>query len=220
MKIAALGTPNRLEELKKRLPSTSEFIEVKNKNFTQADVIIDLNFDDYPEHINDYTDLAGKLVIVGAVKHQLEQVVAQCLSPLKCHLIGMNTLPSFIDREIMEVTAIKNNDKEVFQRFVTDWNWKYEWVKSRVGMVTPRVIFMIINEAFYTLQEGTASRKDIDLGMKLGTAYPFGPFEWCDKIGVKNVYEVLDALYLDTKEPRYKICPLLKSEYYSTKLKI
>ncbi len=90
---------------------------------------------------------------------------------------------------------------------------EFHLIEDRVGMVSPRVVCMIINEAYYTVQEGTASREDIDLGMKLGTAYPYGPFEWCEKIGVKNVYEVLEALYDDTKDERYKICPLLKKEY-------
>ena len=49
--------------------------------------------------------------------------------------------------------------------------------------------------------------------MNLGTAYAFGPFEWCEKIGIKNVYEVLDAMGNDTKDDRYKICSLLKTEY-------
>jgi len=80
-------------------------------------------------------------------------------------------------------------------------------------MVTPRIIFMIINEACYTLQERTATIQDIDLGMKLGTNYPLGPFEWADKIGIKNVYETLLAVYEDTKDERYKICSLLKTMY-------
>ena len=86
-------------------------------------------------------------------------------------------------------------------------------VDDRVGLVTPRVICMIINEAYYTVQEGTASREDIDIAMKLGTNYPFGPFEWCQRIGVRHVYELLEAVYDDTKDERYKICPLLKKEY-------
>jgi 3-hydroxybutyryl-CoA dehydrogenase len=80
-------------------------------------------------------------------------------------------------------------------------------------MIKPRVIFMIINEACYTLQEGTASIEDIDKSMKLGTNYPFGPFEWCDKIGVTHVFETLNAIYDDTRDERYKICPLLKHKY-------
>jgi 3-hydroxybutyryl-CoA dehydrogenase len=80
-------------------------------------------------------------------------------------------------------------------------------------MVTPRILFMIINEACYTLQEGTASKEDIDTSMKLGTNYPFGPFEWANKIGIKHVYETLEAIYLDTHDERYKVCPLLKTMY-------
>jgi 3-hydroxybutyryl-CoA dehydrogenase len=49
--------------------------------------------------------------------------------------------------------------------------------------------------------------------MKLGTAYPHGPFEWCDKIGIVNVYEILNAMAADTHDERYKICSLLKTEY-------
>ena len=67
-------------------------------------------------------------------------------------------------------------------------------------MVTPRIICMIINEAFYTVQEGTASKEDIDLGMKLGTAYPKGPFEWLEIIGIENVYSTLNALYEDSRD--------------------
>ena len=89
----------------------------------------------------------------------------------------------------------------------------YLIVDDRVGLVTPRIICMIINEAYYTVQEGTATKADIDAGMKLGTNYPFGPFEWCAKIGVDHVYELLEAVYEDTKDERYKICPLLKKEY-------
>jgi 3-hydroxybutyryl-CoA dehydrogenase len=72
---------------------------------------------------------------------------------------------------------------------------------------------MIINEAFYTVQEGTATRQDIDLAMKLGTNYPYGPFEWCERIGIRHVYELLQAMYDDTRDERYKVCPLLKKEY-------
>jgi 3-hydroxybutyryl-CoA dehydrogenase len=46
--------------------------------------------------------------------------------------------------------------------------------------------------------------------MKLGTNYPFGPFEWGDKIGLNNVVKVLDAVWQYTKDERYKVCPALR----------
>jgi 3-hydroxybutyryl-CoA dehydrogenase len=78
---------------------------------------------------------------------------------------------------------------------------------------------MIINEAYYTVQERTALPEDIDQAMKLGTNYPKGPFEWCREIGINNVYHLLDSMYLDTREERYKICSLLKQEWINSQLK-
>jgi 3-hydroxybutyryl-CoA dehydrogenase len=61
-------------------------------------------------------------------------------------------------------------------------------------------------------QEGTASRADINTAMRLGTNYPMGPFEWCDKIGIRHVCGVLDAVYRATGNERYKISALLARE--------
>jgi 3-hydroxybutyryl-CoA dehydrogenase len=98
--------------------------------------------------------------------------------------------------------------KEICSQLGTD----FVCVEDRVGLVTPRVICMIINEAYYTLEEGTATRSDIDLAMKLGTNYPYGPFEWANRIGIHRVIELLTSVYHDTKDDRYKVCPMLKSE--------
>ena len=139
---------------------------------------------------------------------------------VSCKLFGFNGLPTFLDRDLLEVSLYQKNDKEVLHQICEALGTDYLVVDDRIGMVTPRVIFMIINEAFYTLQEGTASIEDIDKGMKLGTNYPYGPFEWCDKIGIENVYEVLEAIYEDTKDERYKTCPLLKKKYLAAYTKL
>lgn len=142
-------------------------------------------------------------IVINAVGSVIESM------PSHGHILGMNLLPTFINRELAEITG---NDKNV-ERFLIELGWQLRKVNSRVGMVTPRVIFMIINEAFYTVQEGTASKESIDTGMKLGTNYPQGPFEWAQKIGIQNIYKTLELIFEDTKEGRYKICPLLKQEY-------
>jgi 3-hydroxybutyryl-CoA dehydrogenase len=118
-----------------------------------------------------------------------------------------------VGRTLLEVSLLHPETLPLLENLCKQLNTEYILVEDRVGMVTPRVISMIINEAYYTVQEGTATREDIDLAMKLGTNYPYGPFEWCEKIGVRNIYELLEAVYNDTKDERYKICPLLKKEY-------
>jgi 3-hydroxybutyryl-CoA dehydrogenase len=62
------------------------------------------------------------------------------------------------------------------------------------GFVTPRIISKIINEATLALQEGVSTKEEIDAAMKLGTSYPYGPFEWSDKIGNDKIQKLLLAL--------------------------
>jgi 3-hydroxybutyryl-CoA dehydrogenase len=128
--------------------------------------------------------------------------------------IGINALPTFLERTTLECTnPYKLAGKSLKELADLLGYPNIEVVGSRVGLITPRVICMIINEAYYTVQEGTANREDINQAMRLGTNYPKGPFEWCDAMGLQNVYEVLEAMYNDTKDERYKICSLLKQEY-------
>lgn len=215
MRIAAIGTPNRIKELKQKISSNHEFIEVKNKNFKDVDVVFDLNFDERPSRVHDYIHLKNIPVVVCSVKRQIESIIKEYSVVPSCVFIGMNCLPTFINRDIVEACVINDSQKVLGEQVFNALNWKVTWVESRVGMVTPRVIFMIINEAYYTVQEGTASQADIDIGMKLGTAYPLGPFEWAEKIGIKNIYEVLKAMYNDTNDGRYKVCSALQTDYYA-----
>jgi 3-hydroxybutyryl-CoA dehydrogenase len=214
MNILATGETSRIEELKLKI-SSDHVLKVVDKqalqktNLNDFDLIFDLNFDDDPS-LEAYSGYKGRAVFINAVKLQLAALKASKLSTL---LIGLNALPTFMNRPLTEVSLFDKNSEAALKDIASSLGWSYRLVEDRVGMVTPRLVFMIINEAFYTLQEGTASANDIDLGMKLGTNYPMGPFEWCSKVGIKNVYETLDSVYLDTRDERYKICPALKTEY-------
>jgi 3-hydroxybutyryl-CoA dehydrogenase len=69
---------------------------------------------------------------------------------------------------------------------------------------------MIINEAYFALEENVSTKEEIDIAMKLGTNYPYGPFEWAKKIGLKNVVRLLTELSLSEK--RYQPAGLLLKE--------
>lgn len=181
------------------------------KNF---DVWIDLNFDMHPERLSDYAGNTKTLFLLSAVCCTPEQAFARAgLKYQGEQILGINALPTFLERNTLEYSNPFGIEESALQALMAQTGWtSREKVQSRVGMVTPRVVFMIINEAWYTLQEGTAGKQDIDTAMKLGTNYPKGPFEWCEKAGLANVYTTLNAIYEDSREERYKICPLLKSE--------
>lgn len=217
MKILVRGEKIITAELKQKLPN-ADVTEIQDTDFPQIDlsgydVIFDLSIDEQASTLKYYAPLKNIPVFVGAVKTQLAASANLYGREILCTLIGINDLSTFINRSLAEVSLLDKTDEAILQQTMQKLGWDYKLVEDRVGMVTPRIILMIINEACYTLQEGTASMQDIDTSMKLGTNYPFGPFEWADKIGIKHVYETLKAVYDDTHDERYKICPLLKTIY-------
>lgn len=216
MNLIATGIKSRFEELQQSVSGAHSWTwsdNLSETNLELFDAIFDLGFDDTNQDLAPYAELKGKPVFVSAVKSGLALPKSKLSAEMQCTLAGINCQAGFINRGLKEVSALNEIDKPAIEKCAEQLGWKLQWVDDRIGMVTPRIVYMIINEAFYTLQEGTASAADIDLGMKLGTNYPMGPFEWLKKVGVKDVYETLDALYNDTREERYKICPLLKKEY-------
>jgi 3-hydroxybutyryl-CoA dehydrogenase len=216
MKILVVGSPSNLQEFKEKFAENHDYGYFSDYSFEKddlenADMIFDFYIGDNPEQFEVYSNLDSN-VFINAPKISLAEL-AYYQESVSCNLYGFNGLPTFLNRSLLEVSCFDEKAEAEITSLCKELATEFIIVADRVGMVTPRVISMIINEAYFTLQEGTASIEDIDKGMKLGTNYPFGPFEWCEKIGLQNVYEVLEAIYDDTKDERYKICPLLKTEY-------
>jgi len=88
-----------------------------------------------------------------------------------------------------------------------------EWLPDAPGFVTPRVIAMIINEAFHALSEGVSTPEEINTAMKLGTNYPMGPFEWAGQVGLAPVVALLEQLAI--LHPRYTPNALLQQQALS-----
>jgi 3-hydroxybutyryl-CoA dehydrogenase len=126
-------------------------------------------------------------------------------------IFGMNAFPTFIDRPVVELSLRNGRDFDELADLMDDLGLKYEIVEDRIGMVTPRVVCMIINEAAFTYGEGTAGVEEIDQAMKLGTNYPQGPFKWADMIGIGNVVAVVGSMLIDSGDGKYKIAPALKA---------
>ena len=82
-------------------------------------------------------------------------------------------------------------------------------VKESPGFITTRINAMIGNEAFYMLQDGVASARDIDKGLKLGLNHPMGPFELVDLVGLDTRLSILQYLHRTLGE-KFRPCPLLE----------
>lgn len=91
-------------------------------------------------------------------------------------------------------------------------------VKDSPGFVVNRIMGPMINEAVYLLQEGVASKEDIDKAMTLGTRHPMGPLALADFVGLDTCLAIMETLHKELKDPKYKPCPLLREYVEAGKL--
>ncbi len=83
-------------------------------------------------------------------------------------------------------------------------------VEEAPGFVVNRILIPMINEAAYILMEGVASAEDIDVAMKLGANHPIGPLALGDLIGLDVCLSIMETLYAEFGDAKYRPCPLLR----------
>lgn len=219
MKLLFIGPENIYKELVETLPANVTVIYnhqptstgsvqalADNENY---DVVFDALFDKRIEFSEQFVYPTTNLIIGSSVKRKLSDSRILLNKHINSPVIGMNMLPTFIKSKTKEITS---NDNEALKRFndlTLAWQWNYKNVRDELGLVAPRVLAMVVNEAAHTLEENTATKEDIDQGMELGTGYPEGPLKWCDRIGVEHITDVLQSLYESTGDARYKTSSLL-----------
>ena len=77
-------------------------------------------------------------------------------------------------------------------------------VKEAPLFAVNRILIPMLNEAGFVYQEGIASREDIDKGMRLGANMPIGPLALCDLIGLDTLLMVMETLYNETRDSKYR----------------
>jgi 3-hydroxybutyryl-CoA dehydrogenase len=126
---------------------------------------------------------------------------------------GFGTFRPLSERKLLELAPGLRTSMKTLKRaeaFFQSLGKNTAVVQDETGLVFPRVLSLIINEAVFAVMEGTATPQDIDIAMKKGTNYPYGPLEWADQIGLDEVYAVIHGLHRDLAEERYRPAPLLR----------
>jgi 3-hydroxybutyryl-CoA dehydrogenase len=156
----------------------------------------------YPSQIAGINRHDKKPVIINSVTETLKE------NNLPINFSRINGWPGFLKRQIWEVAS---GDPEKTGIIFEQLGWSVVFIKDEPGLVSARVVSMIVNEAFFALEEGISTVEEIDVAMKLGTNYPYGPFEWLGKIGIPNIYRLLHKL--SAMDKRYSVAPLLEQKF-------
>lgn len=170
----------------------------------KADVWFDLSFE---EDGQAFPTIVDAPVFVNAVLTTIDK--------LPSNYIRINAWNSFFERQSIEIVA--GNNKTEAHTILTTLGWAHTNVPDVPGLIAARVIAMIINEAYFALGDEVSSKADIDTAMKLGTNYPYGPFEWCDIIGIERIHQLLSLL--EKEDDRYTPAPALVAELMMKKEK-
>ena len=170
--------------------------------FINCDAVFDLLFEDNGYDISYLKDFSPGVIFVNAVSRTIDEIGHP--------VVRINGWPGFLKRSIAEVSCADDIQKPAAENVLTMLNKKAEWLPDTKGFVSPRVISMIINEAYFALEENVSTKEEIDTAMKLGTNYPYGPFEWGKRIGLKKIAGLLSALSI--AEERYRPSRLLLKE--------
>jgi 3-hydroxybutyryl-CoA dehydrogenase len=216
MRIKVWGSAEGIKELHQKKLEDHEIItgDTDAASMQQCDLFIDLHPDNFYNRLDLYEQFYPIPVLVNCVKDTLAHIFMERFgNKQRFALFGLNALPTFIGNPVAEVSILHEGFASSLKELMDKLHWEYAVVEDFVGMVAPRTVTMIINEAYYAVQDGTASKEDIDMAMKAGVNYPYGPFEWCRKIGIRHVYELLNLLYEATHDERYKASALLQREY-------
>jgi len=125
------------------------------------------------------------------------------------HAAGFHLLPGAALAELTRTSSTPDDVADAAEQFVTALGLHREWVGDAPGLVLGRIVCQLVNEALFAIGEGVGSEKDVDAGLTLGLNHPRGPTAWSETIGLDHVATVLDGLWAERREERYRPAPLL-----------
>ena len=152
----------------------------------QADIVLDLDFVNERGRCEQLVRLQPALIIVNAVVPTLEEIGRP--------FVRINGWPGFRGKRTHELVSPDAATTQRLQHLYERLGYRHHLAPDTAGMIAPRIVAGIINEAWHAWEEQVSTKEEIDIAMKLGTNYPFGPFEWGEHIGLGQIASLLWTL--------------------------
>jgi|GEM_PF-1372067 len=195
---------NWLREVSDQMPAGLDFGSWNTENQSNFDVFI--HADLTPVAFGENVANTASLHVVNCYYARLQEW--EIINPGWNIVACVKWHPAFFAGNNWEMVCTETQQQK-FTSMLRNLGITPRFVAEGPCTTSARLVAMIINEAYLTLDEQVAAEADIDLAMKLGTGYPFGPFEWAQKIGKAEVVNMLIALQNFHGSERYKPSKLL-----------
>ena len=140
----------------------------------------------------------------------VELAVATSRPELVVGVHFFNPAPAMSLVEIISPLTASAETTAAVTEFATTCGKNPVAVEDRAGFIVNALLFPYLNNAVRMLENGTASRDDIDTAMKGGCNFPMGPLALLDLVGLDTSVAILDALYTEFRDPNYATVPLLR----------
>jgi 3-hydroxybutyryl-CoA dehydrogenase len=127
-----------------------------------------------------------------------------------CGVHFFNPAPVMTLVELVRPITASNDTMALVREFAEACGKSPVEVKDQAGFIVNALLFPYLNNAVRILEQGVASKEDIDTAMKGGCGFPMGPFALLDLVGLDTSVAILDALYDEFRDPNYAAIPLLR----------
>jgi 3-hydroxybutyryl-CoA dehydrogenase len=211
--------PEQVENNRARLHGTLDLAD-----FADCDLVIEAVIENMEEKIRlfpalDATLKPDALILSNTSSLNVTQMGAVTKRPGQvCGLHFFNPAPVMKLVEIVQTISTTDETIETVRQFALSLGKTPVLSKDRAGFIVNFLLIPYLLAAIRMLENGMASRDDIDTAMKLGCGYPMGPFTLLDYVGLDTTLWAAEAIYEEFKDPLYAPPPLLRRMVVSGQL--
>ena len=186
------------------------------EDFTDCDLVIEAVIENMEEKLRlfpalDHIVKKGALLLTNTSSLNVTQMGAVTKRPDKvCGLHFFNPAPVMKLVEIVRTISTSDETIEEVRSFAQSLGKTPVLAKDTAGFIVNFLLIPYLLAAIRMLENGMASRDDIDTAMKLGCGYPMGPFTLLDYVGLDTTMWAAEAIYDEYKDPLYAPPPLLR----------